>query len=219
MVHEKVLTECKQDLQGQVVSMCLDGWSNVHNEPIVCCSAVLPTGATYLVDTVDTSGSPHTAENLADLVKQGIRKCKSTFGAEVHSFVTDNASNIKRMREILKESEDADIDVIIYGCSVHLLNLLSADVEVPGVKENIVCVIKYFRNKQNPGTKLLVEQHLYYHRKFAGTLPSDSIRCYLKNRGILVQVCQDHKDAIDSTIFKIVNDVHVAFSMFVVASV
>ena len=38
---------------------------------------------------------------------------------------------------------------------------------------------------------------------------SDSIRSYLKNRGILVQVCQDHKDSIDNKIFTIVNDVHV----------
>jgi len=66
-----------------VVSMCLDGWSNVHMEPIVCCSVVLPSGATYLVDTVDTSGSSHTAEYLAELARNSICKCKSLFGAEV----------------------------------------------------------------------------------------------------------------------------------------
>ena len=99
-VHEKVTDEVKQKLTGQVVSMCLDGWSNVHMEPIVCCSAVLPTGATYLVDTVDT------AEYLAELAKKSIGKCKSTFEAEVRSFVTDNASNVKKMRELLEKSEN-----------------------------------------------------------------------------------------------------------------
>jgi len=39
---------------------------------------------------------------------------------------------------------------------------------------------------------------------------SDSIKAFLKNRGIIVQVCQDHKADIDSAIFKIVNDVSVA---------
>lgn len=34
-IHEKLTAEVKQELTGQVVSMCLDGWSDVHMEPIV----------------------------------------------------------------------------------------------------------------------------------------------------------------------------------------
>ena len=63
-VHNTVLGDSKEQLEGQTAAMCLDGWSNVCNEPIVCASAALPTGATYLIDSVDTSGSPHTADNL-----------------------------------------------------------------------------------------------------------------------------------------------------------
>jgi len=188
--------------------MCLDGWSNVHMEPIVCCSAVLPTGATYLIDSFDTSGSPHTAEYLAELATKSIKKCKLSFGADVRSFVTDIASNVKKMRELLAISEN----VITYGCSAHLFNLLSGDVEIHGVKENLVSVIKYIRHKQQPaawykdagGTILVLPQEVRWN-----TL-SDSIKFFLKNRGILVQVCQDHKADIDSAIFKIVNDVSVA---------
>lgn len=209
-VHEKLTVEVKQELNGQVVSMCLDGWSNVHMEPIVCSSAVLQTGVTYLIDSFDTSGSSHTAEYLAELATKSIQNCKSTFGADVRSFVTDNAANVKKMRELLAKSED--INVITYGCSAHLFNLLSGDVEIRGVKENLVSVIKYFRNKQLPaawyknagGTMLVLPQEVRWN-----TL-SDSIRAYLKNRGILVQVCQDHKSEIDAAIFKIVNDVSVA---------
>ena len=126
----------------------------------------------------------------------------------MRSFVTDNASNVKKMRELLEVSKN----VITYGCSAHLLNLLSGDVEIRGVKENLVSVIKYFRNKQLPakwykdagGTKLVLPQEVRWN-----TL-SDCIGLYLKNRGILVQVCQDHKDDIDSAIVNIVNDVNVS---------
>jgi hypothetical protein len=55
-VHEKLTAEVKQELTLQVESMCLDGWSNVHMEPIVRCSAVLPRGAIYLIHSFDTSG-------------------------------------------------------------------------------------------------------------------------------------------------------------------
>ena len=54
------------------------------------------------------------------------------------------------------------------------------------------------------GTGLVLPQEVWWNTS------GDSIRVYLKNRGILVQVCQDHEDDIDSAIFKIVNDVSVA---------
>ena len=134
------------------------------------------------------------------MAKKAIVKCKRNFGAVVRSFVTDNASNVHKMRDILsqKQPDSDEMDVVSYGCSVHLLNLLSADVEVSGVKDEMISIAKYFRNK-----------HLLssWYRKAGGsklTLPidvrwntvSDSIRSFLKNRGILVQVCQDKKDDI-----------------------
>ena len=42
----------------------LDGWSNIHNEPIICITVTTSSGHIYLVDTVDTSGQPHTARAL-----------------------------------------------------------------------------------------------------------------------------------------------------------
>jgi len=39
-----------------------------------------------------------------------------------------------------------DLDIITYGCSARLFNLLAKDVEVKGMKDNIVQIDKYFRN-------------------------------------------------------------------------
>lgn len=41
---------------------------------------------------------------------------------------------------------------------------------------------------------------------------NDTIRSYLDNRGILVQICQDHKSEIEGHIIKIVNDSQVTMN-------
>jgi len=91
-VHESEKAKCKELLRGKTVSMCLDGWSNVHN----CSSVVLPSGEVFLVDTVDTSGHSHTAEYLSEVAVNAIDKCKNDTGATVKSVVTDNVANVKK---------------------------------------------------------------------------------------------------------------------------
>lgn len=208
-VYEITLQECKSKLEGQTVSMCLDGWSNVHNEPIVACSIVTQNGECFLVDTVDTSGNSHTADYLKEVAIDAIHKTEANFGVKVRSFVTDNTGNVKKMRRVL--SNEGDLDLVQYGCSAHMLDLLAEDVQVKGVKEHIMKVIKYFRNKHLPsawykqagGKKLVIPQEVRWNTV------SDSIQSYLDNRGILVQVCQDHREEIDSDIFRIVNDIQI----------
>ena len=43
-------SECRNPLEYQNESMMLDGWSNVHNEPIVCASVTTPDGQSYLIN-------------------------------------------------------------------------------------------------------------------------------------------------------------------------
>ena len=52
------------------------------------------------MESVDTSGQPHNAEYLRDLAKSAINKGKEEFGCEVTSVVTDNASNVRKMRSL-----------------------------------------------------------------------------------------------------------------------
>jgi len=115
------------------------------------------------------------------------------------------------MRQILQQQSEEDNQngaIITYGCSTHMLNLLSADVKVRGVKDEIVSIAKYFRNRHLPaawfkhagGSKLTLPIDVRWNTV------CDSIQTFLKNRGILVQICQDHKDSIDTTIASLVND-------------
>ena len=86
--------------------MMLDGWSHVHNEPIVCVSVTTPDGQSYLTQTVDTSGHGHTADYLQEVAKSAVESAERRFHCKVGSFVTDNASNMVKMRRQLAEDSD-----------------------------------------------------------------------------------------------------------------
>ena len=64
MVFNKEKSKTKDTLNGEAVNIALDSWSNVHKEPIICVTISTETNNVYLVDTTDTSGSPHTSEYL-----------------------------------------------------------------------------------------------------------------------------------------------------------
>ena len=51
------------------------------------------------------------------------------------NVVTDNAANIAKMRRQLEKNISSDL--LTYGCSAHLLNLLTQDVQIPEVKEQV----------------------------------------------------------------------------------
>ena len=36
LVYEKEYKKCADDLNNEAVCLSLDGWSNIHNEPIIC---------------------------------------------------------------------------------------------------------------------------------------------------------------------------------------
>ena len=204
------MEDCRNRLQGKTVSMCLDGWSNVHNEPVVCVSVTTPDGDSHVTETVDTSGNGHTADYLTDIAKGVIDNCEEKFGCVVGSVITDNAAIMAKMRTQLSERSGGQ-DVITHGCSAHLLNLLAHDVEIKGVKEHVVQIVKYFRNTHLPaawyratgGKCLVMPQDVRWN-----TL-SDCLRSYLDNWTTLLKVCEEHRGAIDSTVASKVQNISI----------
>ena len=65
--------------------MALDGWSNIHNEPIVCATITTAEGEVYITDTIDTSGNSHTAEYLAGITKTAIQSTELKYGCKVRA--------------------------------------------------------------------------------------------------------------------------------------
>lgn len=119
-VHQKSSHSCAKMLDGLTVCMGLDGWSNVHNEPVICATVITQSYDVFLADTGGTSGHSHTSEYLVKTAINAIKKCENRFSCRFYSFVTGNAANVARMRQDLELRED--VDVITYGCSAHLLN-------------------------------------------------------------------------------------------------
>ena len=85
-VQTKLMEECKEQLQVKTVAMSLDGWSNIHNELVVCVSLTTAEGHTYLTETVDTSGHRHTLEYLEKVAIGAMKSAETQFSCRVASL-------------------------------------------------------------------------------------------------------------------------------------
>ena len=168
-VQSSLMDTCRLTLENKTVSLSLDGWSNVHNEPIVSVSVKTDKGDSFLTDTIDKSGYTH-IDYLTQLAENSIMPCEEKFKCRVGSVVTDNAANMAKMRRHLEENISRDL--LTYGCSANLLNLLAKDVEIPEVKEQVIRIIKYFKIPiyQLQDTRLLEVKILLFHMRCDGIL-------------------------------------------------
>lgn len=200
-IYSQEREKCCTYLSGQIVNLSIDGWSNVHNEPILCAVVTTKKGENYLLETIDTSGCSHTIEYLVEVAKNSMIKCENEFKCTVRSLVTDNAYNVKGMRTNLQS--DPDLNLITYGCSAHLLNLLAEDLNIPNIKEQILHIVKFFRNnhfanakyREAGGSKLIVPQEVRWNTM------ADCVSAYLKNWSTLVSVCEENRSDIDSIVY------------------
>ena len=138
--------KAKKAANGTMATFCLDGWSNVANDPIIA-SSIQVHNKVYIVDIIDTNDEKHSAENLAIIADDHMQKAKEKYGVKIVAVVTDNAENMNSMRKKIQEKAN----VVQYGCSAHQLNLLAKDLLVPSqIVSRIVEVAKIFRNCQQP---------------------------------------------------------------------
>ncbi|XP_053169546.1 double zinc ribbon and ankyrin repeat-containing protein 1 isoform X2 [Hemicordylus capensis] len=200
-VYDREMEQCATALEGRIVNLSIDGWSNVHNDPIVCACITTEEGKVFLAQTIDTSGNAHTAEYLQELAVKAIITREQKFKCLVRSLVTDNAANVSKMRRNLEEQE-GNTKLITYGCSAHLLHLLAKDLSVLEIKTNVVEIAKYFCNnhfaaaalKRMGGTKLTLPQDVRWNSVV------DCFEQYIKNWPILMTVCEQNRDKIDGTV-------------------
>lgn len=219
-MYETLSASCRDELDGQVVNLSIDGWSNIRNEPIVCATITKDSGKVYLVNTLNTAGSSHTSEYLLKIVQETIKQTTEKFSCTVGSFVTDNAANMKRMRFL---SNEQDEDLFCYACSAHFMNILALDITKGSnrsVIDETVKVSKYFRNHHLPkawydaaGGKALVVPLDVRWSSYCYALKS-----YIENWPILAKVSEEFRDnpAFDKTIGKLqflftVRNFHVLF--------
>ena len=200
-VYDEDIEKCKKQLSGRSVTLDIDGWSNVHNEPVICASLIVDKKS-YLVKTVDTSGKPHTADYLAELTQDVIKESANRFNVKVKSFVTDNAANMVAMKQKLNRSEDEDISsVVTYGCSAHIGNLLAKDLDNSAARNHVVQIVKHIRNKHaaSAAFKEAGGNKLVYPAETRWNSVSDCLESYIKQWPILASLTLDDKDIMAKT--------------------
>lgn len=193
-IYNEEQQNCADSLNGESVNFSIDGWSNIRNNPIICANVTKDNGDVVLIETVDTSGKPHDADYLTDLSLKIIKNAETKYQCKVTSFVTDNAANMRKMRQNITEvtESDSSISLATYGCSAHILNLLAGDFGefFSSIHQHVLLVIKYFRNKHLPKA--------WYHEAGGKALPMpcevrwntmcDSLAAYIKNWNAMAKV-------------------------------
>lgn len=145
-VHEDI-EEClkKELLDEAALTLILDGWSNIKNDPIFACS--IHTGMkSYFLKALDCGSEKKSAEFCAAFAKKMLNEIEKTYNKEVFAICTDNEYKMNAMRNLVKETYP---NLLVYGCSAHILNLCVKEIIPSSVIKHVIEVQKYFRNKHN----------------------------------------------------------------------
>ena len=90
--NNRAENEMKQCLKGKLVVISQDGWSNVHNQPIIATNLIYD-GESFPLDYVYTGSEKKTAEYCFKLLQESINNAEKEYKAKVVGFVSDNESN------------------------------------------------------------------------------------------------------------------------------
>lgn len=110
------------------------------------------------------------------------------------------------MRRLLAEDDD---DLIMYGCSSHLLNLLGQSVTPKAVVKHIVEIQKYFRNHHAPSGWLKMSSKTVKPQLPGDTRWNSQFACidsFLRNRQAYISIVEEHEADIEDRIAALVND-------------
>lgn len=86
-VNDKMTEELKDVNSMRPVTLIQDGWSSIHNDPIIATS--IHTGAEpYLMSAVDCEAEKKTSDYCLKLALEDIEKCRQLYSKEVFAFCT-----------------------------------------------------------------------------------------------------------------------------------
>ena len=131
----------KKELEDVATSiLILDGRSNLKNDPIFACD--IYTGIKpYLFKTIVCSSEKKTAKFSADFVKKMLSEIEKMYNKKVLAICTDNENKMNSMRSIAKKNYPI---LLIYECSVHILNLCVKEIMLSSVIKHILEEQKIF---------------------------------------------------------------------------
>ena len=142
--YNKVNVEAMEKIAGaDCVALMCDGWSNIRNEAIINFIVSIPQPVFW--KSFHSELESHTDEYISREVEKVIEEVKGKCGKVVIGLVTDNASNMKRAWNLLREIYPK---ITCYGCAAHSLNLIFGDLikldtlaQIVGNAKSIVVVV------------------------------------------------------------------------------
>ena len=204
-VHNKITTQVSAEMKGKEVVLIQDGWSDIHNTPVIATSLQCD-GNAYFMSAIDTGTNKKTAAYCTSIAQDSIKGAAEQFQCKVTGVVTDNEKKMVAMKQNLVET---DPELTVYGCSAHWLNLLGQDVTPPQIINQVVEVNKYFRNHHVPGALLDEIPESVKPQLPAETRWNSQLTCidtYIRNRPYLLMICAKKEDAIDLRIRNLIHN-------------
>ncbi|CAG7828514.1 unnamed protein product, partial [Allacma fusca] len=150
-VYDDVMEDFRKELDGQDVIIMQDGWSDIHQSAIIT-HAVICGHKAFLIESKDCEDSVKDYVFLSTEMLRVIQLVESTYNAKVIGVTTDNAPVMVKMQQEIKKHHT---NMLIYGCSPHMLNHLCKDIIPAGLKERLILANKCFRNKTKLKARLL----------------------------------------------------------------
>lgn len=207
-VFDQVNDNIVEQLEGKDVTLVQDGWSDVHNQPVIA-SCVHTGNKSFFITADDTGSNKKTASYCASLAEQAMSLAETKFKCKVRGVVTDNEKKMEVMRKELQENNDS---LHVYGCSSHLLNLLGDELSPNQITSQVVEVNKYFRNHHRASALLseYTSQGAVKPQLIGATRWNSqrtAIDTFLKNRPFFLMITAQHEDLIEQRIRNLINNI------------
>ena len=127
----------------------MDGWTSGAHKSIWNFIILTLQRKEYLFKLSDLSIDSHTFKYLAEKIKEVIDKIRNE---KFSAIVSDNAANVKKAREIIKEEFPSIQNV---RCIAHCVNLLACDIVSHNFTDcfltKVNTITSYFRNTSQSG--------------------------------------------------------------------
>ena len=205
-ISDTITTKMKSDIQGQTVTLIQDGWSDIHNTPVIA-SSIHTGDKSYFLSAVDTGANKKTKDYCASLANEFIIETSEKFNCSVQGLVTDNEKKMESTRAAVKETHP---NIVVYGCGAHWANLLAQELTPSKVMCQLVEISKYFRNHHIPGALLADIEGSVKPQLPNDTRWSSQLNCldtYIRNRPFMLLLIAQHEELIDSRITSLIQNI------------
>lgn len=214
-MENKISTDVAKRLKDKSVTLIQDGWSNIHNQPVLA-NCLSDGENVYFLSAIDTGTSEKTAQYCKQIASDAIKEAETKFKCQLRAFVSDNEAKMKKMRQDLETEKKGNGEFFIaYGCAAHYLNLLGGDIckkkDIAVILGHISELSKYFRNHHKANALLLKQKGSRKPQLPGDTRWNSQVDClnvFLKNRPYYLQLLTENDgDHIDDNIHKIITNV------------